>query len=130
MAELPAQAFSAVEDPANGGNESAKHEKDIKASESSLSEPTPHLQEGQESVRPGGVLNNEVKHLPGISIDDAREKDIEKGDFPHTKSDEIKPSDLDIVDWDGPDDVANPVNWSKRKKWGIIATLSTMTFIT
>lgn len=29
--------------------------------------------------------------------------------------------DVQIVDWDGPDDPENPFNWPKKKKWLITA---------
>jgi len=29
--------------------------------------------------------------------------------------------DVQIVDWDGPDDPENPFNWPKKKKWIITA---------
>ncbi|OQU99343.1 hypothetical protein CLAIMM_04983 [Cladophialophora immunda] len=35
-----------------------------------------------------------------------------------------------VVDWDGPDDAENPVNWSSRKKGVNIVLLSYMTFLT
>lgn len=38
--------------------------------------------------------------------------------------------DPNIVDWDGPDDPANPLNWPAKKKWSIIAALGAVTFIT
>lgn len=41
--------------------------------------------------------------------------------------DELDPN---IVDWDGPDDPANPYNWTKGKKWLNGGFLSAMTFIT
>ncbi|KZT02454.1 MFS polyamine transporter [Laetiporus sulphureus 93-53] len=37
--------------------------------------------------------------------------------------------DILIVDWDGPDDPANPRNWSTRTKWAAAATVSAFTFI-
>ncbi|KAH7013979.1 major facilitator superfamily transporter [Ilyonectria destructans] len=36
--------------------------------------------------------------------------------------------DANIVDWDGPDDPANPQNWSPLKKWGNIVVLAVITF--
>ncbi|KAK1573273.1 major facilitator superfamily transporter [Colletotrichum navitas] len=36
--------------------------------------------------------------------------------------------DPNIVDWDGPDDPENPLNWSPLKKWGNITLLSIITF--
>lgn len=35
-----------------------------------------------------------------------------------------------VVDWDGPDDPENPLNWSQAKKWANIATISSITLIT
>ena len=39
-------------------------------------------------------------------------------------------TDPDIVDWAGPDDPENPTNWSPATKWGIIAIVSAITFLT
>ncbi|KAF2474649.1 MFS general substrate transporter [Lindgomyces ingoldianus] len=39
-------------------------------------------------------------------------------------------TDPNIVDWDGPDDPQNPMNWPDSKKWGIIGVLSAVTLIT
>ncbi|GAA5943732.1 hypothetical protein JCM1841_002539 [Sporobolomyces salmonicolor] len=36
---------------------------------------------------------------------------------PEEKAEEEAPPDVIWVDWDGPDDPANPLNWSKRRKW-------------
>ena len=33
------------------------------------------------------------------------------------------------VDWDGPDDAANPLTWSAGRKWAHVITLSTITMI-
>lgn len=38
--------------------------------------------------------------------------------------------DPDIVDWDGPDDPQNPLNWPEGRKWGLIACLGTVTLVT
>jgi multidrug resistance protein len=39
-------------------------------------------------------------------------------------------TDPDIVDWDGPDDPENPMNWPKSRKWGLIACLGAVTLVT
>jgi multidrug resistance protein len=71
-------------------------------------------------------------------------KDVEKGvdSHAHSTHTDDRPSsvsapveveqeqDLNIVDWDGPDDTANPQNWPAKKKWGIIAALGAVTLIT
>ncbi|EED15848.1 conserved hypothetical protein [Talaromyces stipitatus ATCC 10500] len=36
--------------------------------------------------------------------------------------------DVNLVDWDGPDDPANPVNWSNMQKWTVIGLVSFNTF--
>ncbi|CAI6341636.1 unnamed protein product [Periconia digitata] len=38
--------------------------------------------------------------------------------------------DPDLVDWDGPDDPENPQNWTKAKKWRLIAILGLVTLVT
>lgn len=37
-------------------------------------------------------------------------------------------ADPDVVDWDGPDDPANPKNWSSSKKWANVYVLAIITF--
>ncbi|KAB8336668.1 hypothetical protein FH972_020979 [Carpinus fangiana] len=38
--------------------------------------------------------------------------------------------DPNVVTWDGPDDPENPMNWTDRKKWLLIAVVSSITFTT
>ena len=38
--------------------------------------------------------------------------------------------DPDVVDWDGPDDPENPLNWPARKKWTLIGILAMVTLVT
>jgi hypothetical protein len=40
------------------------------------------------------------------------------------------PDASDVVDWDSADDPHNPMNWSTARKWGIIALVSAITFVT
>lgn len=40
-----------------------------------------------------------------------------------------KTKDPDIVDWDGPNDPENPLNWTNGTKWANIVTFSTITMI-
>ena len=76
--------------------------------------------------------------------EDSYSKDVEKGAqsralSAHTDEQtlsgdaalsEAEARDPNIVDWDGPDDPANPQNWPAKKKWGIIAALGAITLIT
>jgi len=54
-----------------------------------------------------------------ISIDD-------KGFEPE---DEKASENPDIIDWDGPDDPANPMNWPFSKKFAAIGTVSFITLL-
>ena len=69
------------------------------------------------------------------SSDFEQEVDLEAGhhseDFdkkePETGKTEVDPN---IVDWDGPDDPKNPINWSEKLKWANIAVIASVTFLT
>ena len=67
------------------------------------------------------------------------DKDVEKGSgdqaatetkpFNSTTAKDEKKEKSDLVEFDGPDDVGNPKNWSKRKRWGITIAMGLMTFV-
>ncbi|KAA1477064.1 MFS polyamine transporter [Dentipellis sp. KUC8613] len=59
---------------------------------------------------------------------DLRRDSIAKERFVETSL-TSKDSNILIVDWDGPDDPANPRNWTFRQKWGATAIVSAFTFI-
>lgn len=42
---------------------------------------------------------------------------------------EASKEDVTIIDWDGPDDPCNPLNWSYKKKWIATIIISAFTFI-
>ncbi|KAL1966058.1 hypothetical protein VTN77DRAFT_4806 [Rasamsonia byssochlamydoides] len=54
--------------------------------------------------------------------------DVERGSTP--ADDKSSPRDPNIVDWDGPDDPMNPMNWPFRKKFIATATISIITLLT
>lgn len=37
--------------------------------------------------------------------------------------------DPNVVDWDGPDDPANPQNWPSFRRWGTVAVVAGITFL-
>lgn len=39
------------------------------------------------------------------------------------------PADPNIVDWDGPDDPANPLNWPKSLRMGHVVLISVITLV-
>jgi MFS transporter, DHA1 family, multidrug resistance protein len=73
---------------------------------------------------------NEV--VEGSSGDDT---DVEKGDqssdeekAEQLRRKESKHRDPNLIEWDGPDDPENPMNWPTSKKWIITIALGMMTF--
>jgi len=60
----------------------------------------------------------------------ARNFDIEKNILPVNQPVHHDPTDTNVVDWDGPDDPENPLNWTLKKKWRNAGLLAAMTFIT
>lgn len=65
------------------------------------------------------------------TTDHEKPGDEEKGGAgEHVGERDVKALDPNIVDWDGPEDLENPLNWSSGLKWGIVATISAITFIT
>ncbi|KAF1998002.1 MFS general substrate transporter [Amniculicola lignicola CBS 123094] len=55
---------------------------------------------------------------------------LEEGTSADKDKEQHDSEDPNIVDWDGPDDPQNPMNWPAKKKWGVIAVLSLVTLIT
>jgi hypothetical protein len=81
------------------------------------------------STRPQ-ILRDEEKD---ISL--AMEKDMEKGGDTGSMSSVDEPDEQiehnpNTVDFDGPDDPENPMNWTAMKKWGMIVLVSAITFLT
>lgn len=60
------------------------------------------------------------------TLNDEPDRDPEKAQATTTTTEQ----DPNVVFWDGADDLANPLNWSKGKKWGNIACLSALSFLT
>ncbi|KAJ4002921.1 hypothetical protein NW766_012570 [Fusarium irregulare] len=58
-----------------------------------------------------------------------RQRDLEEGST-SVEFDEPADNDPNIVNWDGPDDPANPQNWSMKKKTVTVIIVSSVTFVT
>lgn len=56
------------------------------------------------------------------------EKDVERGAVAAT-DDEAPDRDPHAVDWDGPDDPENPMNWPFGRKAAAVGIVSAITFI-
>lgn len=55
------------------------------------------------------------------------ETDVERASVAEKTSE--GPKDANVVDWDGPDDPENPMNWSSAKKTANLAIVSAMTLL-
>jgi len=81
------------------------------------------------------TLNRNEKDLKDDSSDAVEgqsndNRDVEKQDPKGEKSGEGEDEkDPNVVDWDGPDDPANPMNWSPFRKWTIAVCMGLMTFV-
>ncbi|CAF3514790.1 hypothetical protein SNK03_007150 [Fusarium graminearum] len=65
--------------------------------------------------------------VPGEDL--KRERDLEEGST-SVEFDDVVENDPNIVNWDGPDDPANPQNWSMGKKTITVIIVSSVTFVT
>ncbi|GME46663.1 putative mfs multidrug protein [Neofusicoccum parvum] len=58
------------------------------------------------------------------------DEEKQQQDATSTSSSHSNDADPNIVDWDGPNDPENPMNWTDKKKWTNIALLSIITLVT
>lgn len=76
------------------------------------------------------IFNKEEGETANNSGED--ENDLEKGDADKSKKEEDakkqEEKDPNLVEWDGPDDPGNPMNWNRNRRWGITLALGMMTF--
>ncbi|KND92532.1 putative transporter [Tolypocladium ophioglossoides CBS 100239] len=70
-----------------------------------------------------------VAGLPRRDQEKDVERDADSATSPIHDDAEPTPRDPDVVDWDGPDDPANPLNWSFSKKTVAVGIVSAITFI-
>ena len=64
------------------------------------------------------AYNRDIENQPGHDKDSFDSATYEKA-----------PKDPNIVDWDGPDDPANPMNWPSAKKLTAIGIVSLITVL-
>ena len=56
--------------------------------------------------------------------------DIEKGPTTDAVLEETEARDPNIVDWDGPDDPENPLNWTSKRKVTATISIALITLLT
>lgn len=81
------------------------------------------LEEKDTNINAGANMNDTSR--PSTA---AAEKDLEKGDDAAPQQAPKKEKDPNLIEFDGPDDPENPMNWSVSKKWVTTVALGLMTF--
>jgi DHA1 family multidrug resistance protein-like MFS transporter len=77
----------------------------------------------------GGITaNNSKESLPDNSDLEKGNQDADNVKDDKAKKEEQKQKDPNLIEWDGPHDVGNPMNWTTSKKWIITIALGMMTF--
>ncbi|KAI8939635.1 hypothetical protein NX059_003393 [Plenodomus lindquistii] len=77
-----------------------------------------------------GPSMNKKKYASSTKDEDI-EKAVESGSVTGRDESENEPeTDPNIVDFDGPDDPENPMNWKASKKWGMVTLIAAITFLT
>lgn len=72
--------------------------------------------------------NSERQLENGVARSD-KEQDISNSPAGTSSEDNDVPVDPNIVDWNGPDDPENPLNWSKTKKNLHVVIVSLFTLV-
>ena len=64
-----------------------------------------------------------------VADDDAEIRDLEKAEEQGAKVQPTEESDPNLIDWDGPDDPENPMNWTFSRKVLSTGTMATLTLV-
>ena len=76
--------------------------------------------------------NAEKGSLKALEVEKETDLEAQTRSSASSKNEEVhaEAPDPSLVDFDGPDDPTNARNWSSRKKWGNIAVIASITFLT
>jgi len=117
-------------------NHSTFHEDDIRDPDTGRPRAPRHSQESYEQ-RAQEEEDEEAKEDNVSQVIEVRDgivdrRDVEQGVHPLEKTTSKrsrKEKIPNIVTWDGPDDLANPKNWSTKRKWAATVIVSRFAFI-
>lgn len=97
--------------------------------------PSPHnatpwrlISEAAQSLKSSQSLDEEdiEKQSHGTQDEDEGSQQQQRDDYNEA---DIESADQNLVDWDGSDDPANPLNWSRARKWWITMITAFLTFV-
>ncbi|MCJ1386325.1 hypothetical protein MMC17_009451 [Xylographa soralifera] len=118
--------------PENGLENNQAHDTDILSNEGVI----PHArsrEERQKAPRQVGAIDNEEgtgSDKPQKSSEAALTDHSPVKDRTTCKAETEEVPDQNIVDWDSPGDLQNPLNWPAAKKWSNIAIISFLSLLT
>lgn len=87
----------------------------------------------EKSIESGRTISSGRNTPNGHADVDIEKQDVidsSKTSAKEETSETIEPHDPNVVDWDGPNDPLNPMNWSATRRWGMLAVVSGITFLT
>ena len=120
----PVLEVKASEDPKNvpkfEATQFASHEAAFGTDPEKLSTSTIPAPDGKETPVSSGLEKD-------IDLEAGHRSEESDKQEPETSKPE---ADSNIIDWEGPDDPKNPINWSEKLKWANVAVIASITFLT
>lgn len=115
----------------NNGNGSGKFRKKGKKSNTNVTAADTASIDGSTPA----ASNQEVHHVDDEKRSFHETLDVERGPVTDVEKQDVEeaveePRDPNIVDWDGPDDPENPLNWTKKKKVSATISIALITLLT
>jgi DHA1 family multidrug resistance protein-like MFS transporter len=112
--------------------DSTEHLDTLTEKRTNMTEPLNDSQLGQ---RPSRQQYDDTFDGNEVLEGSGEDSDVEKGDqhsgngrAEQLRRKESKQKDPNLIEWDGPDDPENPMNWPTNKKWIVTIALGMMTF--
>ncbi|KAI9752406.1 MAG: Meiotic Sister-Chromatid recombination aldehyde dehydrogenase [Chaenotheca gracillima] len=109
--------------------EKEKEDKSVSLHEERDAEKHPQSDKELTGLRPESRQSSHQTD-PELGLDKTTSKAASKAEVAFTPIVELSESDPNVVGWDGEDDPKNPLNWPFRIRWGHIAIISAITFVT
>ena len=111
---------------ASKGNEREEHSAPVEAPDLKTSSNAPGTQYLSKSEAKGSRAGSELEKEVGLEAGHGSTSSVKKEET-ELMAETANP---DVVDWDGPDDPQNALNWSPAMKSGNIAVMCVITFLT
>lgn len=87
------------------------------------------ISEAAQSLRSSRSIDEDLEKRSDATQGEEEDDDSRNQQRDDYNEADIEGSDPDLVDWDGPDDPTNPLNWSRARKWWITMVTAFLTFV-